>query len=91
MVTTLPDTPVGAAPDDILASVPSLCQSFAQLASALDQRSSPGLAIIDPRFEGMPIEQRDAMVKPHLEQTQADIMNLFTFAPSNLNQTPQTY
>ena len=51
--------------------------------------------VIDPRFEGLPHEQRDAMVEPHLEQlperTQADIMTLFTFAPSELQQTPKTF
>jgi DNA-directed RNA polymerase specialized sigma24 family protein len=50
--------------------------------------------VIDPRFEGLPPEQRDAMVEPYLEKlpqrTQADIMNLFTFAPSELEQTPKT-
>ena len=50
--------------------------------------------VIDSRFEGLPREKRDALVEPHLEQlperTQADIMNLFTFAPSELQQTPQT-
>jgi hypothetical protein len=50
--------------------------------------------VIDPRFEGLTAERRDAMVEPHLEQlperTQADIMNLFTFAPSDLQQTPKT-
>lgn len=49
--------------------------------------------VIDQRFEGMPIEKRDAMVEPHLERlperTQADIMNLFTFAPSELQQSPK--
>jgi hypothetical protein len=34
------------------------------------------------------------MLEPHLEQlperTQADIMNLFTFAPSELQQTQKT-
>lgn len=51
--------------------------------------------VIDPRFEGLSPENRDAMVEPHLEQfaerTQADIMNLFTFAPSELQQTPRTF
>src|ERR1700680_5155680 len=51
--------------------------------------------VIDPRFEGLPHEQRDAMVEPHLEQlperTQADIMNLFTFAPSELQLAPKTF
>lgn len=51
--------------------------------------------VIDPRFEGLPAEQRDAMVEPYLEQlperTQADIMSLFTFAPSEFLQTPKTF
>jgi hypothetical protein len=51
--------------------------------------------VIDSKFEGLPLEQRDAMVEPHLEQlperTQADIMNLFTFAPSELTETPKTF
>lgn len=46
--------------------------------------------VIDPRFEGLSPERRDAMIEPSLEQlperTQADIMNLFTFAPSELQQ-----
>jgi hypothetical protein len=50
--------------------------------------------VIDQRFEGMPTEKRDAMVESYLERlperTQADIMNLFTFAPSELQQTPKT-
>ena len=48
--------------------------------------------VIDPRFEGLSAEKRDAMVEPYLEQlpenTQVDIMNLFTFAPSELRQAP---
>ncbi len=50
--------------------------------------------VIDPRFEGRSPELRDAMVEPQLEslpeRTQADIMTLFTFAPSELHQTPKT-
>ena len=50
--------------------------------------------VLDPRFEGLPADERDAMVEPYLDQlperTQADIMNLFTFAPSELLQTPNT-
>lgn len=46
--------------------------------------------VIDRRFEGLSAEERDALVEPHLEhlpeRTQADIMNLFTFAPSELSQ-----
>src|SRR5207253_1037115 len=50
--------------------------------------------VIDPRFEGMPRDKRDGMVEPHLEQlperTQADIVTLFTFAPSELQQSAKT-
>jgi hypothetical protein len=46
--------------------------------------------VIDGRFEGMRREKRDGMVEPFLEQlperTQADIVTLFTFAPSELQQ-----
>ena len=51
--------------------------------------------VIDPRFEGLSSEKRDAMVEPFSEQlpedTQADIMNLFTFAPSELHQSPKSF
>jgi hypothetical protein len=51
--------------------------------------------VVDPRFEGLSTENRDALVEPYLEQlperTQADIMNLFTFAPSELQETPKTF
>jgi hypothetical protein len=50
--------------------------------------------VVDSKFEGLRPENRDAMVEPHLEklpeQTQADIISLFTFAPSELQQTPKT-
>ena len=50
--------------------------------------------VIDRRFEGFSPEERDAMVEPYLaelpERTQADIMNLFTFAPSELQQPPKS-
>lgn|ERR1035438_8720458 len=50
--------------------------------------------VIDSKFEGLPAEKRDALIEPHLEQlperTQADIMNLFTFAPSELQPSPKT-
>jgi hypothetical protein len=51
--------------------------------------------VIDPAFEGLSGEKRDALVEPHLEKlpedTQSDIINLFTFAPSELQQTPKTF
>jgi hypothetical protein len=50
--------------------------------------------VIDQRFEGMEPEKRDAMVEPLLlqlsERTQADIVNLFTFAPSELQEASKT-
>ena len=49
--------------------------------------------VIDSRFEGLSSEKRDGLIEPYLEQlpprTQADIMNLFTFAPTELKQTPK--
>lgn len=51
--------------------------------------------VIDPRFEKMKREQRDAMVEAELDKlppdTQRDIVTLFTFAPSELAQTPSTF
>lgn len=50
--------------------------------------------VIDSRFEQLPPDRRDAMIEPHLDQlpenTQADIVTLFTFAPSELQHTPKT-
>ena len=49
--------------------------------------------VIDPRFEGLKDEARDAMVEPILEelpeQTQVDIIELYTFAPSELLPSPR--
>ena len=51
--------------------------------------------VIDPRFEGLSVEKRDELLEPHLaklpEQTQADIISLFTFAPSEVANTPKTF
>ena len=51
--------------------------------------------VIDARFQGLPNEKRDAMVEPHLaklpERTQADIISLYTFAPSELQQTSKAH
>ncbi len=50
--------------------------------------------VIDNKFEGMPRDQRDSMVEAVLDrlppETQRDIVTLFTFAPSELQQTPRT-
>jgi hypothetical protein len=51
--------------------------------------------VIDSRFEGMPRDKRDAMVEAVLdklpEETQRDIVTLFTFAPSELQQPPKAF
>lgn len=50
--------------------------------------------VIDRRFERMSREERDTLVEEYLDklplETQQDIVTLFTFAPSELNQTPRT-
>lgn len=49
--------------------------------------------VIDPRFEGMPVEDRDALVEQSLEKlperTQADIVTLLTLAPSETKFSPE--
>ena len=51
--------------------------------------------VIDPRFTGKSREERDAMVERYLDQlpqeTQRDIVTLFTFTPSDLERTPTTF
>ncbi|MBX9678960.1 MAG: hypothetical protein K2X38_09350 [Gemmataceae bacterium] len=46
--------------------------------------------VIDERFHGLSVEQRDAMVEPFLaqlpESTQGDIVTLMTFAPDEVNE-----
>ena len=53
------------------------------------------IRVIDPRFEGLAPELRDAMVEPFLDQlpekTQVDVTSLFTFAPLEIEQTPKTF
>jgi len=64
---------------------------FAQVDSYRYNSASIRLRVVDPRFEKLSPEKRDALVEPHLEQlperTQADIMSLFTFAPSEVLQS----
>ncbi len=52
------------------------------------------MRVIDARFEGLATEERDALVEPHLDElpprTQADIVTLLTFAPSDREPEPQT-
>jgi hypothetical protein len=46
--------------------------------------------VIDSKFEKLSTAERDDLVEPYLvqlpEQTQADIITLFTFAPKELEQ-----
>lgn len=64
---------------------------FAQADAYRYNAASIRVRVVDSRFEGLPTEQRDAMVEPHLEalpeRTQADILSLYTFAPSELTST----
>jgi hypothetical protein len=67
---------------------------FEQVNAYRYNSASIRVRVIDSRFEGLPPEARDAQVEPYLEQlperTQADIMNLFTFAPKELEESPKT-
>ncbi len=71
-----------------------LLQYFQQADAYRYNLASIRVRVIDPQFEGMSREQRDAMVEPYLDmlppETQRDIMTLFTFAPADLNRTPMT-
>lgn len=68
---------------------------FQQVDAYRYNSASIRVRVIDPQFEDIPHEDRDALVEPYLkrlpEGTQADIMNLFTFAPSELQETPKTF
>ena len=68
---------------------------FARVDAYRYNSASIRVRVIDPRFEGLKREKRDALVEPHLdtlpERTQADIMTLLTLAPSELQQTPHTF
>lgn len=72
-----------------------LRKHFAQADSYRYNSASLRVRIIDPKFEGLSREKRDAMVEPYLDQlpteTQRDIVTLFTFAPSELEQKPTTF
>jgi stress-induced morphogen len=71
-----------------------LRQHFTKADSYRYNSASIRVRVVDPQFEGMPREKRDAMVEPIIDQlpaeTQRDIVTLLTFAPSELDQTPAT-
>ena len=68
---------------------------FEQVDAYRYNSASIRVRVIDSRFEGLDREKRDAMVEPILEKLpeaiQADIMSLFTFAPSELQSKPETF
>jgi stress-induced morphogen len=72
-----------------------LGQHFQQADSYRYNSAVIRVRVIDPRFEGMPREKRDAMVEKYLDslpsETQRDIVTLFTFAPSELPQTATSF
>ena len=67
---------------------------FAQADAYRYNAASIRVRVIDGKFEGMPRDQRDALVEAVLDQlpeeTQRDIVTLFTFAPSELRQASKT-
>lgn len=64
---------------------------FKQVDAYRYNSASIRVRVIDRRFDGLARDERDSLVEPHLEQlpesTQADIVTLFTFAPSELKET----
>jgi stress-induced morphogen len=72
-----------------------LRQHFAEADSYRQNSASIRIRVIDSRFEGKSREDRDAMVETYLDQlpeeTQKDIVTLFTFAPSELQRTPTSF
>jgi hypothetical protein len=72
-----------------------LRKHFEQAVSYRCNSASIRIRVVGSRFEEMPREKRDAMVEQDLDQlppeTQRDIVTLFTFAPSELNQAPTTF
>src|SRR5436305_6239178 len=63
----------------------TLRQEFPKTDAYRYNSASIRVRVIDPRFEGLATEERDALVEPLLEQLpeqiQADIMNLLTLSP----------
>jgi hypothetical protein len=68
---------------------------FRQVDAYRYNSASIRVRVVDARFERLPPGERDAMVEPILaqlpEHTQADIMNLFTFAPSELQEPRKSF
>lgn len=73
----------------------ALGASFQRVDAYRYNSASIRVRVIDCQFERLRPEDRDTLVEPHLEQlperTQADIVNLFTFAPSERKRVPTTF
>jgi hypothetical protein len=73
----------------------SLDPHFERVDSYRYNSASIRLRVIDPRFEGMSREMRDAMVEEYIDrlpsETQRDIVTLYVFAPSELARTPENF
>ena len=68
-----------------------LGRHFKQVDAYRYNSASIRVRVIDPKFEGMSREQRDALVEQQVDKlppdTQSDIVTLMTFAPSELEQS----
>ncbi len=73
----------------------TLRKHFKRAGSYRYNSASIRVRVIDPTFEGLSREKRDALVEPFLDtlpaNTQSDIVTLLTFAPSELIQSPATF
>ena len=69
-------------------------EGFEQADAYRYNSASIRVRVIDSRFERLSRDERDARVEAALdrlpEETQRDIVALFTFAPSELQQAPKT-
>jgi stress-induced morphogen len=72
-----------------------LSRQFERVDSYRYNSASIRVRVIDPRFEGMPRDERDRMVEDQIyrlpENTQRDIVTIFCFAPSELKKVPKTF
>lgn len=77
--------------DETRAVEKTLRGAFPQTDAYRYNSASIRVRVIDSRFEGKSIEERDAMVEPLLEElpekTQADIMNLITLYPNETTES----
>lgn len=72
-----------------------LRQHFQQADAYRYNSASIRLRVIDPRFDHLAREARDAMVEKYIDELpphiQRDIVALFTFAPSELQQSANSF